>query len=115
VEAVFANPPAGLTPTAPVLQHVLNAKRAVSVEKKVLLIIATDGAPTNAQGQVDVQGLHYVLANGRNPARFHVQFIACTDDLSAVAYLNKSAVQATASGAYGRARSYEIGALECVS
>src|SRR4051812_34223468 len=38
---VFAQPPSGLTPTAPVLRHVLNAKR--SCEKKVLIVIATDG------------------------------------------------------------------------
>jgi hypothetical protein len=41
VEAVFANPPAGLTPTTPVVQSVLAAKRAVAAEKKVLMIIAT--------------------------------------------------------------------------
>ena len=85
---VFASPPAGLTPTTPVLQHVLQAKKAISVEKKVLIVIATDGSPTNAQGEVDVQSLKHVMQSERNADRFFVTFIACTDDLSTVSYLN---------------------------
>jgi len=88
VANVFNAPPAGLTPTTPVLRHVLQAKKAVSAEKKVLIIIATDGAPTNAQGEVDTAGLRHVLTTERDPNRFHVQFISCTDDDSTVAYLN---------------------------
>jgi hypothetical protein len=89
VANVFNAPPGGLTPTTPVLQHVLQAKRAISAEKKVLVIIATDGAPTNAQGEVDTAGLRHVLTAERDPSRFHVQFIACTDDDSTMAYLNE--------------------------
>jgi hypothetical protein len=89
VANVFNAPPAGLTPTTPVLRHVLQAKKAVSAEKKVLVIIATDGAPTNAQGEVDTAGLRHVLTTERDPNRVHVQFISCTDDDSTVAYLNE--------------------------
>jgi hypothetical protein len=89
VANVFNAPPGGLTPTTPVLQHVLQAKRAISAEKKVLVIIATDGAPTNAQGEVDTAGLRHVLTAERDPSRFHVQFIACTDDDSTMSYLNE--------------------------
>jgi hypothetical protein len=88
VAGVFNAPPAGLTPTTPVLQHVLAAKKAISVERKVLIIIATDGAPTNAQGEIDTAGLRHVLASERDPNRFYVQFIACTDDDSTMEYLN---------------------------
>jgi len=89
VAGVFAAPPAGLTPTTPVLQHVLQAKKQVAAEKRVLVIIATDGAPTNQRGEVDIAGLKHVLQAERDPTRFHVQFIACTDDDSSVAYLNE--------------------------
>lgn len=89
VAPVFAAPPAGLTPTTPVLRHVLQAKKAVSAEKKVLIVIATDGAPTNAQGEVDTAGLHHVLTAERDASRVHVSFVACTDDPSTVAYLNE--------------------------
>src|SRR5690242_4735807 len=45
LHGVFAQPPSGLTPTTPVLQHVLAAKKDVIVEKKLLVIILTDGSP----------------------------------------------------------------------
>lgn len=89
LEPVFAAPPAGLTPITPVLQHVLKAKAAVSVEKKVLVIVLTDGQPTNASGQVDIESLRRVMQHERNAERVFVSFVACTDDLDAVAYLNK--------------------------
>ena len=86
---VFASPAAGLTPITPVLQHVLQAKKAIALERKLLVVIATDGAPTNPQGQVDTAGLRHVLEAERNTDRVHVQFVACTDDNSTVAYLNE--------------------------
>lgn len=84
LEPIFASPPAGLTPTTPVLQHVLQAKKATSVEKPILVIIMTDGQPTNAQGQVDIEGLRRVMMYERNADRFFVSFVACTDDESTV-------------------------------
>jgi len=84
----FAQPPAGLTPLTPVIRRVLSDKRAVMVEQKLLLIVATDGAPTDANGRVDVNSLRDVLARERNADRCFVTFMACTDDLTAVEYLN---------------------------
>ena len=49
---VFQQPPAGMTPTTAVLQHVLKAKKQISQEKKVLIVILTDGQPTNSSGEV---------------------------------------------------------------
>jgi len=86
---VFAAPASGLTPITPVLQHVLQAKKAIANERKLLIVIATDGAPTNAQGEVDTAALRHVLVSERNTARVHVQFVACTDDNSTVEYLNE--------------------------
>lgn len=84
----FSTHPAGPTPISPVLRHVLQAKKAISMEKKVLVVIATDGAPTNQQGQVDTATLRHILANERDANRFHVTFLACTDDDATMAYLN---------------------------
>jgi len=89
LDAVFAAPPSGLTPITPVFQHVLQSKRAISQERKLLVIIATDGAPTNARGEVDTAALKHVLVNERDASRVHVQFVACTDDDATVEYLNE--------------------------
>ena len=89
LDAVFASPAAGLTPITPVLQHVLAAKKAIAVERKLLVVIATDGAPTNVRGEVDTAALKHVLTSERDINRVHVQFVACTDDDSTVAYLNE--------------------------
>jgi hypothetical protein len=88
IAPVFASPPAGLTPTNPVLQHVLQAKKAISQEKKVLIVILTDGQPTNAQGEVDIPGLKATMTTGRDANRFYVTFVACTDDVSAMRQLH---------------------------
>lgn len=63
---VFAHPASGLTPITPVLKHVLQEKKAVALEKNLLIIIATDGAPTNAAGEIDTAALKHVLVSERN-------------------------------------------------
>lgn len=88
LDPVFASPASGLTPITPVLQHVLAAKKAIALERRLLVVIATDGAPTNARGEIDTAALKHVLQSERNTDRVHVQFVACTDDASTVAYLN---------------------------
>jgi hypothetical protein len=88
LQQVFSTPASGLTPITPVLQHVLAAKKAIAVERNLLVIIATDGAPTNAQGEIDTASLRHCLVSERNTAKVHVQFVACTDDDSTVEYLN---------------------------
>jgi hypothetical protein len=46
-----------------------------------LLLIATDGVPTNENGQQDTKSLEYALRNERKPInRIPVTIIACTDD-----------------------------------
>ena len=85
---VFSAPASGLTPITPVLQHVLEAKKAIALERKLLVVIATDGAPTNPQGQVDTASLRRVLM-ARNTDKVFVTFLACTDDDSTMDYLNK--------------------------
>ncbi len=39
----FNTPPQGLTPLVPALRRILAAKRSLTFEKKLLILIATDG------------------------------------------------------------------------
>lgn len=88
LHAVFAQPPSGLTPITDVLKHVLHAKRTQIQERKLLILIFTDGAPTNKAGYVDTNALKNVLLYERDPKRVFVSIIACTDEDSTMDYLN---------------------------
>lgn len=55
-----------------------------------MIIIATDGQPTDQFGSTDIDGLERVLKYERKePERALITFCACTDDDQAVGYLNK--------------------------
>ena len=87
----FSHIPNGATPLTRVLNYVLDLKRPHIHDRKLLILIATDGLPTDAHGQDDLVGLEKVLRYERYPSieRMHVTFLACTNDLSSVAYLNQ--------------------------
>ncbi|CAF0759959.1 unnamed protein product [Adineta steineri] len=87
----FSILPNGPTPLTRVLSYVLNLKRSRVHDRKLLILIATDGLPTDENGQNDLNALEKVLRHERYPAidRIYVTFIACTDDHSSVAYLNQ--------------------------
>lgn len=86
----FSYPPNGPTPITRVLSYLLNLKRSHVNDRKLLILIATDGVPTDDNGLEDLAGLEKVLRNERYPSieRIYVTFIACTNDLQSVAYLN---------------------------
>ncbi|CAF0949309.1 unnamed protein product [Adineta steineri] len=89
LKPVFAMPPSGPTPIARVLRHVLQAKQLEVQERKLLILIATDGIPTNDSGQQDTKTLENVLRHERKPInRIPVTIIACTDDDECIGYLN---------------------------
>ena len=83
----FPNGPTLLTRT---LSYVLNAKRIRVHDRNLLILIATDGLPTDENGQDDIGNLERVLQYERFPSvdRIHVTFLACTNDLQCVGYLN---------------------------
>jgi hypothetical protein len=87
VAGAFAAPPSGFTPLTVAITSILQEKAAVIAEKKLLLIIATDGEPTDAAGKVDIPGFVHVLR--ARPANVFVSIVACTDDEGSVGYLNK--------------------------
>ena len=93
IEQVFVAPPRGYTPIARTLRQVLRDKASLGVgenRKKLLIVIATDGEPTDDTGRVDKHTLYNVLMYERRPINtIHVAFVACTDDDAVMAYLNE--------------------------
>jgi hypothetical protein len=83
---VFAAPPSGFTPINATLVNVLREKAAVMSEKKLLVIILTDGEPTDASGRPNIGELERTLR--QRSSQCHVTFVACTDDDSVMQYLN---------------------------
>jgi len=87
---IFAVPAAGPTPIVPVLRRVLRDKQHQIEERKLLILLATDGVPTDSQGKRDIRSFEYVLKHERNPTnRIPVTIIACTDDDDCIGYLNE--------------------------
>ena len=71
----------GPTPIVRVLRYVLHEKHLAIQERKLLILIATDGVPTNEMGQQDTKSLEHVLRHERKPInQIPVTIIACTDD-----------------------------------
>jgi hypothetical protein len=90
VEDAFKAPPDGYTPISRVYRNVLKAKQGIAKERKLLTIIATDGIPTDEQGNSDPATLEQVLKHERNPqAKIFTTFMACTDDDEVMKVLNK--------------------------
>ncbi|CAF1587864.1 unnamed protein product [Adineta steineri] len=91
VNETFSRLPNGPSPLTSTLKEVLNIKRSHILDRKLLILIATDGIPTDDKGQSDLIGLERVLRNERQPFidRIYISFIACTNDLQSVGYLNR--------------------------
>ncbi|UJR23543.1 hypothetical protein I4U23_026532 [Adineta vaga] len=87
----FSRLPTGPTPLTQVLRDVLTIKRSHILDRKLLVLIATDGLPTDDRGQSDLLALEKLLRNERQPFidRIYISFIACTNDLQSVGYLNR--------------------------
>jgi hypothetical protein len=93
VEPHFATEPEGYTPIVQTFIQVLNDMHKVLSEKKLLIILATDGEPTTAGGQTSSQGMtekqrFYNLLKTRQPIdKIYTSILACTDDDSVISYL----------------------------
>lgn len=88
--AFDAAPPGGFTPLARAVTvtRVLQDNAESLRERRMQLLVATDGEPTDDQGNVNIPGLLAVLKN--RPAKCFVQILACTDDAAAVAWLDEA-------------------------
>jgi len=63
----------------PVLRQVLQDKHKEIEERKLLILLATDGVPTDYQGHTKIDELRRVLKYERMPTdRIPVTIIACT-------------------------------------
>lgn len=76
-------PPQGFTPLTRTFKGVLEAKRAS--ERPLLIVIATDGEPTDDTQRPNVGA--FIAALQAKPARAHVQLMACTDDDAAISWM----------------------------
>lgn len=86
----FNDPPRGQTPILKTLRQVLNDKKHSLSEKKLLIILVTDGEPTDDKGNTDgeIQKLFNCLKNERKPInKIHTTILACTDDDNTMNYL----------------------------
>lgn len=84
---VFTQKPKGGTPIVPVLRQILAAPYDRSYLGR-LVIICTDGEPTDENNRVNTKQLRDVLVSKRDEVDY-VTFLACTDDDSAIGYLNR--------------------------
>ena len=63
------------------MREVLENKKQEIQERKLLILIATDGAPTDDQGHQNINELKHVLKHERKPIdRVPVTIIACTGE-----------------------------------
>ncbi|CAF0868609.1 unnamed protein product [Brachionus calyciflorus] len=83
----FHDKPSGYTQLTPILNEVLNNNnRDMLADKKLLIIIVTDGEPTDFNGRVDIKSFKEGL-NKRNNRTF-TTIVSCTDDEETMKYLN---------------------------
>ena len=88
VEA-FRNKPQGRTPLPRVLNQVLDdiSPSIQLTEQKLLIIIATDGEPTDDQGRTAITQFKKALQRRTN--KMYTTILVCTDDDESVDYLNR--------------------------
>ena len=94
VEKAFIPGPRGFTPIVPILQRVLEDKKDVIKEKKLLIILATDGIPSDNKGDDDTKGLEMFLKRMKTTyaqlgTRTFISILACTDEENVMKVLNK--------------------------
>jgi hypothetical protein len=86
----FTQRPSGLTPLTDALRRIFHsAASKPGSDKRLLVFVATDGAPTDANGTVDIRSLENLMRNERQANTTYVTFLACTDDEESVAYLSQ--------------------------
>ena len=84
LNTAFESAPMGFSPLTKTVQHVLDTHRYL--QKNTLLLIATDGEPTDIIGNTETPPfLQKLMALPKN---VYVQVMACTDDKNSMLYLN---------------------------
>jgi len=90
VEQEFETLPCGYTPLVPTLREIFESNLATEVhrDKKLLVFVATDGLPTNDDGETNLEELVDVMNVTRRIDRTYVSFLLCTDDPVVVKVFN---------------------------
>jgi hypothetical protein len=65
---------------------VIQSKKEVLKEKNVLMVLATDGQPTDDDGNIQLQEFVDFIAS--KPERLYLSILACTDDSEEMSYLD---------------------------
>jgi hypothetical protein len=87
LEPYLVNKPSGFTPMRRTLETVLRENNVRSLaERKLLIVIVTDGEPTDDSGREDINGFKYVLES-RNK-NVYTTIVSCTDEDNTMDYLN---------------------------
>lgn len=88
VDQIFRIPPNGYTPLVPILERVIEEHESSrDSHKKLLLLVGTDGEPTNHWGDSDVSALEHLMMEKRPVDAIYVSFLVFTDKQDSVAYL----------------------------
>jgi hypothetical protein len=85
VNYIFSTGPGGQTPLITAFNRILLDKAHILTEKKLLVIIITDGEP-NDYGTSSVSEFQKCLRN--KPENVYVSIVACTGDKQTMKYLN---------------------------
>jgi hypothetical protein len=87
LEPYLVNKPSGFTPMRRVLETVLRENDPVALaERKLLIVIVTDGEPTDDYGKEDISGLKYALQS--RAKNVYTTIVSCTDEDNTMDYLN---------------------------
>jgi hypothetical protein len=90
VDGLFSKPPRGYTPLVATLRYIFQLPPTQrGNDKKALVFVATDGAPTDEKGNINVNDLERLMTEERKIETTHVMFLICTDDPTCVEYLNE--------------------------
>lgn len=84
---LFDDKPSGYTPLAKVFNQVLNDNEQYVNEQKLLVVIVTDGEPTDEFGKQAIYPFRQALMNRHK--NVYTSIVACTDDATSVEYLNR--------------------------
>ena len=85
INETFRKLPSDYTPLVPVLRKLFQSALArENRDKKLLVLVATDGDPTDENGDSTVEEFLQLMTHGRNARTTYVSFLLCTDDAETV-------------------------------
>ena len=90
VDEAFEKPPSGFTPLVPVLSRIFKSNLAErGRDKQLLVLVATDGIPTDDKGNEVIDELEYAMQTTRRVETTYVSFLLCTDESICVNYMRE--------------------------